>query len=127
MARSEISISDILKTAELLHLAARRLDDAAQAATQGGLPTVLLHWQTAQTRYIPKLLDWSVMLGMDVALQVDAHKSGRRSAAETEKQAYAARVAAEAAKEAAAPVQPPAAAAAGRGQPKKPRTRRRGG
>lgn len=126
MARSEISVSEILKTAELLHTAARRLDEAARAATEGGLPSVLLHWQTVHSRYLPKILDWSVMLGMDVALQVDAFRCGRRSAAEAEKQAYAARVAAEAAKESAA-AQLPAAVPAGRGQVKRPQTRRRGG
>jgi hypothetical protein len=119
MAREQISIEDLLKTAEALSSASATIREAAEQAKVAGLPAALLHWSTIQRVYLPKILDWSVMVDRDIAMQVHAFRGKRRSAAESQKQAYAARVAAEKAKE-------KESAATGRGQKKGGSPKRRG-
>lgn len=85
MAQTKVTIDELEAQADALLEAAQLFREAAEKARQGGVDSVMLHWKSASTQYIPGVLDVSGKLAAAVREAVAAKRAGRPTKAEMEK------------------------------------------
>lgn len=114
--RTVISVDALEDTAEKLLAVGTQLTEVALKLKQASMTEVLLPWTNAHWRSVDKLVEAGLPLLAAALVEINAHKSGRKSTATLEKERslrdYARRKEREAAEAHAAPKRP-------RGRPRK--------